>query len=105
MAFGKYVYVVCGACDNVRSLRFALDGSKARAVLINQVSTGSVPDAIALDPPGRQFAYVANSADSTISEYYIDPASRALKPNPKAQMAALDAEPFSIVIDPTGRFL
>jgi DNA-binding beta-propeller fold protein YncE len=103
-AFGKYVYVVCELCDKVRSLRFAPDGSEARAVLINQVSTGSVPDAIVLDP-GRQFAYVANSADSTVSEYYIDPASRALKPNPKAQMAALHAEPFSIVIDPAGRFL
>jgi DNA-binding beta-propeller fold protein YncE len=103
-AFRKYVYVVCELCDNVRSLRFARDGLDTRAVLINQVSTGSVPDAIVLDP-GRQFAYVANSADSTISEYYIDPASRALNPNPKAQIAALDAEPFSIVIDPTDRFL
>ena len=103
-AFGKYVYVVCEACDNVRSLRFAHDGLGTRAVLINQVPTGSRPDAIVLDPD-RQFAYVANAADSTISEYYVDPASRALKPNPKGQTAALHAEPLNLVIDPTGRFL
>ena len=104
MAFEKYVYMVCELCDTVSSLRFAPDGLNARAVFINQVPTGSIPVAIALDP-NHQFAYVANSADSTISEYYIDPASRALKSNPKAQMAALHAEPFSIVTDPTGRFL
>jgi hypothetical protein len=103
-AFGKYVYVVCELCDNIRSLRFAPDGLEAHAVLINRVPTGSMPDAIALDPD-RQFVYVANSADSTISEYYIDPASHALKPNPKARTAALHAEPRKIVIDPTGRFL
>jgi lactonase family protein with 7-bladed beta-propeller len=104
VAFGKYVYMVCELCDTVSSLRFAPDGLNARAVFINQVPTGRIPVAIALDP-NHQFAYVANSADSTISEYYIDPASRALKSNPKAQMAALHAEPFSIVTDPTGRFL
>ena len=104
VAFGKYVYVVCELCDTVTSVRFAPDGLKALSVLINQVPTGSIPVAIALDP-NHQFAYVANSADSTISEYYIDPANRALKPNPKAQMAALHAEPFSVVMDPTGRFL
>jgi hypothetical protein len=103
-AFGKYVFVVCEACNNVRSLRFAYDGLGARAVLINQVPTGSRPDAIVLDP-GRQFAYVANSADNTISEYYIDPASRALKPNPRGQTATLHAEPLNLVIDPAGRFL
>jgi Lactonase, 7-bladed beta-propeller len=103
-AFGKYVYVVCEACNNVRSLQFTRDSSGERAVLINQVPTGTRPDAIALDPD-HQFAYVANAADSSISEYYIDPASRALRPNPKAQTATLHAEPFNLVIDPTGRFL
>jgi len=103
-AFGSRVYIVCRRCSNVHAIRFIRDGSKISARAINLVPTGSNPIAIVLDPAG-QFAYVANAGDSTISEYYIDPASGAIRPNPKIQTAALHAQPIDMLVDPTGRYL
>lgn len=102
-AFGKFAYVVCN-CGTVRSLRLAPRRKGSRWISIGQVPTGDQPDAIAIDP-AHQFAYVANSGEGTISEYYIDPRSGVLKLNPIAQSIALHSLPASITIDPTGRFL
>ena len=54
-----------------------------------------------LQPP--RFAYVANNADYTISEYAVDAASGQLRLNGYALSGGTD--PFSIAATPSGKFL
>jgi 6-phosphogluconolactonase (cycloisomerase 2 family) len=101
---GKFAYVLHRRANNITSYRVAADGSMRLVSGSEGVPTGTKPVAMVVDP-GGYFAYVANSGDDTISEYFIDPLTGALEINPKAPMIRTGKVPSSIVIEASGRFL
>jgi 6-phosphogluconolactonase (cycloisomerase 2 family) len=103
-ASGKFAYVLHRRANNITSYKVAADGSMRLVSGSEGVPTGTKPVAMVVDP-GGYFAYVANSGDDTISEYFIDPLTGALKVNPNAPMIRTGKVPSSIVIDASGRFL
>jgi len=108
---GKYAYVVNYLAGTVSG--YSIDASGTLASIdtdgdtaatqtsITTGGTGTRPIAIAIHPGGG-YAYVVNSATSTIRGYIIDPHTGALSFD-RDYTTGL-AGPFSITIDPTGRY-
>jgi 6-phosphogluconolactonase len=110
---GKFAYVVnnlAGGDETVGVSQYTVNS--ATGVLTQnssyEISAGSGPTAIAVDPTSR-FAYVVNRLDNTVSMYTIDPNTGNLTlnstaTNPTATIAT-GTEPFRVDFDPTGNFL
>jgi DNA-binding beta-propeller fold protein YncE len=98
---GNYDYALSRSTASVFSFRVLANGSSQR---IGAAPAGGDANAIVADPSGS-FAYVTNSADDTISQYFIDPVTGALRPNPKARTIDIHYGPTSMVIGASGEFL
>jgi len=111
----KVVYAVGPDSPNVAI--FAVSGSGELAPVGSPVSTGSAPDAIAIDPAHR-FAYIVDSTNGIgpggVSQYILDPKSGNLAvatfsatngTTPPATPAETGTNPVAIVIDDTGTFV
>ncbi len=73
------------------------------------VSTGWLPQGIAIDPLGR-FVYTANTDDSTVSMFTINQTTGVLTPTTPAFVSTmlpgeLLSQPGFLTVDPTGHFL
>jgi Lactonase, 7-bladed beta-propeller len=100
---GRYAYDLRGQANNVASYQVSRGGS-LKPTSSSLATTGAGADSLAVDP-GGSFAYVANSRDDTISQYFIDPKSGTLLANPKNSTVSTVHDPGSLVIDASGRFL
>lgn len=73
------------------------------------VSTGWLPQGIAIDPLGR-FVYTANTDDSTVSMFTVNQTTGVLTPTTPASVSTMLpgedlSEPGFLTVDPTGNFL
>jgi hypothetical protein len=66
-------------------------------------ATKSASATVTVAPPSTpRFAYVANSADNTVSIYTVDAMSGQLRPNGYALVGG--STPFSVTVAPSGKF-
>jgi 6-phosphogluconolactonase len=104
---GRFVYVanlVSNAADLATISMYAVDSNTGVLVPTTpaSVSTGFLPQGIAIDPSGR-FVYTANSDDNTISMFTIDQPTGVLTPNTPASVPT-GWSPLSVTIHPSGKF-
>jgi 6-phosphogluconolactonase len=112
---GKFAYVVnSGSNLGFRNVSaYTIDGTTGALSPVSgsPFAAGSFPVSVAVDPSGK-FAYVANECDiesvlcslnGTVSAFTIDRTTGALSPVPGSPFAA-GSFPFSVAVDPSGRF-
>jgi 6-phosphogluconolactonase len=75
---------------------------KLKTIPGSPFSSDSSPYAVAIDPLGEKFLYVANIFGNDVTEYKIGRLHGALKAGPRADSCCY---PESIAVDPFGRFV
>ncbi|MGA7595943.1 MAG: beta-propeller fold lactonase family protein [Gallionella sp.] len=102
----KFAYVTDSGDDNVSAYRLSAATGALTAVSSSPFTAGTRPYGVAIDPANR-YVYVANNGSNNISAYGIDTTSGALNAlgsSPFAENSG-ESEPYSTVVDPSGRFL
>lgn len=99
----NYAYGLRSGANNVASYRVRANGSLS-LISSSLVPTGAGANSLVVDP-GGSFAYVANSSDDTISQYFIDPHNGVLRSNPKNSTIVAPRDPGSLIINASGRYL
>ena len=100
----NFAYVANSSADTISQYSIGSGGLLA-PLAPSTVTTGDIPAAIGLDPTGRH-AYVPNAGAPGISQFKVG-AAGALEPMTPAAVATGNAAsdfPYSIVVDPSGRF-
>jgi 6-phosphogluconolactonase len=107
---GKFAYVANLFSNNVSAYSIGANGALTPVPGSPFLAGSSGPFSVAVDPTGK-FAYVANSGgfvggfpfNGNVSAYSIG-ANGALTPVPGSPFAAELKNPFSVAVDPTGKF-
>ena len=106
---GRFAFVADATLDNLSA--FTINPITGALTLVNSLSTGNSPNAVAVTPDG-QFVYTANQdgasvatpgANPGISIFSVNPASGALIVA-GTQATAAGSFPQAITIDPSGKF-
>jgi 6-phosphogluconolactonase (cycloisomerase 2 family) len=97
---GRFVYSTSSGSNQVRA--FSVGWTTGRLTAIGSaLSTGALPQAIAIEPHGR-FVYVANKAAGTISAYAANVSSGVLT---SMGTFAAGPTPVALTTDGTGKYL
>ncbi len=101
-AAARFVYVANFSIGQLSQFNAPLSSFEALEPLSPaSVATGGNPHAVAVIPDGNR-AYVANSADNTVSQYSLDPSTGVLSPKSPATVATRSG-PTAIAVTPNGR--
>jgi 6-phosphogluconolactonase (cycloisomerase 2 family) len=103
--FGRFAYVANYTSGNVSE--YTIAAGALTAVAGSPLLVGTNPQAVAVDPSG-QFAYVADYTTGNVYEYTITQtggSAGALTPILLNTSIAAGTNPYSIAVDPAGRFV
>jgi hypothetical protein len=95
----RFAYVTNYAINSAST--YAVDAATGRLKFVGKVAAGASPVVVAVDPSGK-YAYVANIASNTVSQYTIGP-SGALTPMTAPTVATM-ASPIVVTVDPSGKY-
>lgn len=102
----KYAYVANSGSNNL-SIFSISDPSGVLISAALPVPTGSLPKSVVVDPQGR-YVYVANSGSDTISAFTRSTVTgllTAIPGSPFALPSSADIAPWSVAVDPSGKFV